>query len=408
MTAKFFLNQALLPSPDILRAFGDQMMEGLLLFRADGKLILANAIARQSLCKEDPTDDRNLGERISQVLPSDALNQARSKGSWTGSLPVADRVVIAHLYYNEECGPGHFLALFHNIEGQQDYERELQQRHAELRQAYLRLNGAQDKLLQSEKMASIGQLAAGVAHEINNPIGYVHSNLGSLQEYLRSLFTLIEAYERALQAPDPKALIPEIDEIRNRADIDFISRDLPQLMAESREGIERVTRIVRDLKDFSYSDRSESWKMVDLHAGLESTINIIWNELKYKVTLERNYAELPLVECLPSELNQVYMNMLLNAGQAIVERGTIAVTTGRDEAENVWIQFQDSGAGIAPDLLQRIFDPFFTTKPVGSGTSLGLSISYGIINKHHGRIDVESTPGQGASFRITLPIRQPR
>ncbi|MCF5951078.1 ATP-binding protein [Xanthomonas perforans] len=408
MTAKFFLNQALLPSPDILRAFGDQMMEGLLLFRADGKLILANAIARQSLCKEDPTDDRNLGERISQVLPSDALNQARSKGSWTGSLPVADRVVIAHLYYNEESGPGHFLALFHNIEGQQDYERELQQRHAELRQAYLRLNGAQDKLLQSEKMASIGQLAAGVAHEINNPIGYVHSNLGSLQEYLRSLFTLIEAYERALQAPDPKALIPEIDEIRNRADIDFISRDLPQLMAESREGIERVTRIVRDLKDFSYSDRSESWKMVDLHAGLESTINIIWNELKYKVTLERNYAELPLVECLPSELNQVYMNMLLNAGQAIVERGTITVTTGRDEAENVWIQFQDSGAGIAPDLLQRIFDPFFTTKPVGSGTGLGLSISYGIINKHHGRIDLGSTPGQGASFRITLPIRQPR
>ncbi|MCE4281758.1 ATP-binding protein [Xanthomonas hortorum pv. vitians] len=411
MTAKFFLNQTLLPSSDMLRAFGDQMLEGVLLFRADGQLILANAIARQSLCKEDPDDDRNLGERISQVLPSDALNQARSKGTWTGSLPVGDRVVIAHLYYNEEQGVGHFLALFHNIEGQQDYERELQQRHAELRQAYLRLNGAQDKLLQSEKMASIGQLAAGVAHEINNPIGYVHSNLGSLQEYLRSLFTLIEAYERALQAPDPKALIPEIDEIRNRADIDFISRDLPQLMAESREGIERVTRIVRDLKDFSYSDRSESWKMVDLHAGLESTINIIWNELKYKVTLERNYAELPLVECLPSELNQVYMNMLLNAGQVIVERGTITVTTGRENAdgtEQVWIQFQDTGAGIAPDLMQRIFDPFFTTKPVGSGTGLGLSISYGIINKHHGRIDVESTPGQGASFRIVLPVRQPR
>ncbi|KQQ75764.1 histidine kinase [Xanthomonas sp. Leaf131] len=411
MTAKFFLNQTLLPSSDMLRAFGDQMLEGVLLFRADGQLILANAIARQSLCKEDPDDDRNLGERISQVLPSDALNQARSKGTWTGSLPVGDRVVIAHLYYNEEQGVGHFLALFHNIEGQQDYERELQQRHAELRQAYLRLNGAQDKLLQSEKMASIGQLAAGVAHEINNPIGYVHSNLGSLQEYLRSLFTLIEAYERALQAPDPKALIPEIDEIRNRADIDFISRDLPQLMAESREGIERVTRIVRDLKDFSYSDRSESWKMVDLHSGLESTINIIWNELKYKVTLERNYAELPLVECLPSELNQVYMNMLLNAGQAIVERGTITVTTGRENAdgtEQVWIQFQDTGAGIAPDLMQRIFDPFFTTKPVGSGTGLGLSISYGIINKHHGRIDVESTPGHGASFRIVLPVRQPR
>jgi signal transduction histidine kinase len=297
--------------------------------------------------------------------------------------------------------------LIQGIEGQQDYEQELQQRHAELRQAYLRLNGAQEKLLQSEKMASIGQLAAGVAHEINNPIGYVHSNLGSLQEYLRSLFTLIEAYERALRAPDPKALIPEIDDIRNRFDIDFISRDLPQLMAESREGIERVTRIVRDLKDFSYSGREESWKLVDLHAGLESTINIIWNELKYKVTLDRHYGNLPLVECLPSELNQVYMNLLLNAGQAIGERGSIVVSTGQD-GEEVWIEFKDSGAGIPADLLQRIFDPFFTTKPVGSGTGLGLSISYGIINKHHGRIDVTSTVGEGSCFRIVIPVRQPK
>ncbi|MEE7546183.1 sensor histidine kinase [Xanthomonas sp. Kuri4-1] len=384
------------------------MLEGLILFREDGELVMANAVAREGLSRAPDADGRVFGERLSQLLPADAMNQARTKGSWTGSLPVGDRVVIAHLYYHSDGGVGHFLVLFHNIEGQQDYERELQQRHAELRQAYMRLNGAQDKLLQSEKMASIGQLAAGVAHEINNPIGYVHSNLGSLQEYLRSLFTLIEAYERALQAPDPKALIPEIDEIRSRADIDFISRDLPQLMAESREGIERVTRIVRDLKDFSYSDRSESWKMVDLHAGLESTINIIWNELKYKVTLERRYGELPLVECLPSELNQVYMNLLLNAGQAIAERGTITVSTGREGNDQVWIQLQDTGAGIAPDLLQRIFDPFFTTKPVGSGTGLGLSISYGIINKHHGRIDVDSVPGQGASFRIVLPVRQPR
>ncbi len=397
-----------LPTSNTLRAFSEQMLEGLILFREDGELVVANAVAREGLSRAPDADDRVFGERLSQLLPADAMNQARTKGSWTGSLPVGDRVVIAHLYFHQEDGLGHFLALFHNIEGQQDYERELQQRHAELRQAYMRLNGAQDKLLQSEKMASIGQLAAGVAHEINNPIGYVHSNLGSLQEYLRSLFTLIEAYERALQAPDPKALIPEIDEIRSRADIDFISRDLPQLMAESREGIERVTRIVRDLKDFSYSDRSESWKMVDLHAGLESTINIIWNELKYKVTLERRYGELPLVECLPSELNQVYMNLLLNAGQAIAERGTITVSTGREGNDQVWIQLQDTGAGIAPDLLQRIFDPFFTTKPVGSGTGLGLSISYGIINKHHGRIDVDSVPGQGASFRIVLPVRQPR
>ncbi|WP_313160938.1 ATP-binding protein, partial [Stenotrophomonas sp.] len=239
------------------------------------------------------------------------------------------------------------------------------------------------------------------------PIGYVHSNLGSLQEYLRSLFTVIEAYERALRAPDPKALIPEIDDIRDRLDIDFISRDLPQLMAESREGIERVTRIVRDLKDFSYSGRDESWKLVDLHAGLESTINIIWNELKYKVTLVREFGQLPLVECLPSELNQVYMNLLLNAGHAIAERGTITVRTGVD-GDHVWVEFEDTGGGISPELRQRIFDPFFTTKPVGSGTGLGLSISYSIINKHHGRIDLDSTPGVGSRFRVVLPVKQPR
>ncbi|KAB7772666.1 ATP-binding protein, partial [Xanthomonas sp. LMG 12459] len=357
-----------LPARENLLALSELLYEGVVLFRADGQLLLANSAARRHLSS---ADTGALASHLAQWLPGDALSQARSSGRWSGSLPTEQHVVLAHLYFHADADGGHYLMLIQGIEGQQDYEQELQQRHAELRQAYLRLNGAQEKLLQSEKMASIGQLAAGVAHEINNPIGYVHSNLGSLQEYLRSLFTLIEAYERALRAPDPKALIPEIDDIRNRFDIDFISRDLPQLMAESREGIERVTRIVRDLKDFSYSGREESWKLVDLHSGLESTINIIWNELKYKVTLERHYGNLPLVECLPSELNQVYMNLLLNAGQAIGERGTIVVSTGQD-GEEVWIEFKDSGAGIAADLLQRIFDPFFTTKPVGSGTGLGL------------------------------------
>ncbi|KAB7766543.1 ATP-binding protein [Xanthomonas sacchari] len=394
-----------LPARENLLALSELLYEGVVLFRADGQLLLANSAARRHLSSS--ADTGALASHLAQWLPGDALSQARSSGRWSGSLPTEQHVVLAHLYFHADADGGHYLMLIQGIEGQQDYEQELQQRHAELRQAYLRLNGAQEKLLQSEKMASIGQLAAGVAHEINNPIGYVHSNLGSLQEYLRSLFTLIEAYERALRAPDPKALIPEIDDIRNRFDIDFISRDLPQLMAESREGIERVTRIVRDLKDFSYSGREESWKLVDLHSGLESTINIIWNELKYKVTLERHYGNLPLVECLPSELNQVYMNLLLNAGQAIGERGTIVVSTGQD-GEEVWIEFKDSGAGIPADLLQRIFDPFFTTKPVGSGTGLGLSISYGIVNKHHGRIDVSSVVGEGSTFRIVIPVRQPK
>jgi len=386
-----------LPPAEVLRQLGQDSSHGILLFREDGAVALCS-----------PRIVELFGAQAGHVqVDPEMLAPARERGQWSGSLPLGERVVIAHLTYcRENDGRGWYLALLHEIEGQQDYERQLQQRHAELRQAYMRLNGAQEKLLQSEKMASIGQLAAGVAHEINNPIGYVHSNLGSLQEYLRSLFTVIEGYERALHAPDPKQMVPEIEEIRGRLDIDFISRDLPQLLAESREGIERVTRIVRDLKDFSYSGRGDSMRRVDIHAGLESTINIIWNELKYKVTLERHYAELPLVECLPSELNQVWMNLLLNAGHAIAERGTISVSTGQ-EGDMVWVECRDTGNGIPADVLKRIFDPFFTTKPVGSGTGLGLSISYSIVNKHHGRIDVESTPGQGSAFRVWLPVNQP-
>lgn len=395
-----------LPSPATLRALGERVQHGMLVFNGRFEVSIANGLVRE-LFGVDMAGSAGLARELEGMLPPFALPQARETGRWSGSLPIGDRVITVHLHHHSEEGNEDFLALFQHIDGPEDYERELQQRHAELRQAYLRLNGTQEKLLQSEKMASIGQLAAGVAHEINNPIGYVHSNLGSLQEYLRSLFTVIEAYERALRAPDPKALIAEIDDIRDRLDIDFISRDLPQLMAESREGIERVTRIVRDLKDFSYSGRDESWKLVDLHAGLESTINIIWNELKYKVTLERRYGELPMIECLPSELNQVYMNLLLNAGHAIADRGNITVSTGV-EGDDVWVEFQDDGAGISPELRQRIFDPFFTTKPVGSGTGLGLSISYGIINKHHGRIDLDSTMGEGSRFRVVLPIRQPK
>ncbi|MGH8055300.1 MAG: ATP-binding protein [Stenotrophomonas sp.] len=406
MTQPFSSPFASLPSEAVLRALGERVRLGILVFNGKFEVSIANKLVRELFGVDDEGSAR-LARNLEALLPPFALSQSREAGTWTGSLPIGERVITVHLHHHSEAGSEAFLAMFQQLEGPEDYERELQQRHAELRQAYLRLNGTQEKLLQSEKMASIGQLAAGVAHEINNPIGYVHSNLGSLQEYLRSLFTVIESYERALRAPDPKSQIAEIDDIRKRLDIDFISRDLPQLMAESREGIERVTRIVRDLKDFSYSGRDESWKLVDLHAGLESTINIIWNELKYKVTLERRYGELPMIECLPSELNQVYMNLLLNAGHAIADRGNIAVSTGVD-GDEVWVEFQDDGAGISADLRQRIFDPFFTTKPVGSGTGLGLSISYGIINKHHGRIDLESTVGEGSRFRIVLPIRQPK
>ena len=391
------------PSKQALRELGNRMFEGLLVFRGDGTRAYANDAAH-ALCRACYPRDLDHGLTLELMLPRDALPQAREVGHWSGHLSFGQgSMLLVHVYFHPAEG-GSFLLLMQDLQRIRAYEQELLRRHAELN---VRLTAAQEKLLQAEKLASIGQLAAGVAHEINNPIGYVHSNLGSLQEYLHSLFALIDAYERALRSPDPRAMLAEIDETRERLDIDFISRDLPQLMTESREGIERVTRIVKDLKDFSRSERDESWKLVDIHAGLESTLNIIWNELKYNTTLEKRYGELPPVECLPSELNQVFMNILINAGQAIGERGTVRLSTGH-EGDQVWIEIADSGPGIPPEALQRIFDPFFTTKPVGKGTGLGLSISYGIVAKHHGRIDVDSTLGEGSRFRIVLPVRQPK
>ena len=287
-----------------------------------------------------------------------------------------------------------------------DLMRLLQQEKAEQQELIDKLHDAQNQLLQSEKMASIGQLAAGVAHEINNPIGYVNSNLGTLEKYLADLFAMLAAYEQAepLLAADP-AVAAHIQGLRDQLDIDFLKEDVVALMHESEEGISRVKKIVQDLKDFSHVDESE-WQWVDLHKGLESTLNVVWNEIKYKAEVVKQFGDLPEVECLPSQLNQVFMNLLVNAAHAIDERGTITLRSGARDNE-VWVEVADTGKGIPPENLTRIFDPFFTTKPVGKGTGLGLSLSYSIVQKHHGRIEVESEVGRGTLFRIVLPVRQP-
>ncbi len=302
-----------------------------------------------------------------------------------------------------------FLVLFDTLHVDATATSDLEERQRELEHVLHRLHDAQDQLLQSDKLASIGQLAAGVAHEINNPIGYIHSNLGTLSEYIASLFRLNEAYEaalRELRTQRPKRW-SEIEELKQSIDYQFLMTDLPQLLSESREGIDRVRKIVEDLRDFSRAGFSEKWAMADLHKGLDSTLNIVWNDLKYKCEVHKQYGEIPPIECLPSQLNQVFLNILVNAGHSIEERGTITITTGYSE-NGVFVDIADSGKGIAAENLGRIFDPFFTTKPVGQGTGLGLSLSYSIVRKHGGRIDVNSEPGKGTSFRIHLPMKQPQ
>ncbi|MBI3368003.1 MAG: ATPase [Burkholderiales bacterium] len=270
----------------------------------------------------------------------------------------------------------------------------------------LKLQVAQDQLMQSEKLASIGQLAAGVAHEINNPVGYVFSNFGSLQRYIADLFRMLAAYEEAEPRLAGSPAAAQLKALRAELDLDYLKQDVPSLMAESLEGIERVRKIVQDLKDFSHVDARQEWEWADLHKGIDSTLNIVNNEIKYRAEVVKTYGALPEIECLASELNQVFMNLLVNAAHAVTkERGTIAIRTGRADDE-VWVEIEDDGCGIPKENLSRVFDPFFTTKPVGKGTGLGLSLSYGIVKKHGGRIEVDSETGRGTRFRVTLPIRR--
>jgi signal transduction histidine kinase len=285
-------------------------------------------------------------------------------------------------------------------------EDALQREKEEQKALIKKLEQAHNQLLQSEKMASIGQLAAGVAHEINNPIGYVNSNLSSLGEYVEKMFRVADAYERAEPLLDGQPVLEEIRALKQETDWEYLRDDVRDLLRESGEGIVRVKSIVQDLKDFSHVDQAE-WQWVDLHKGIDSTLNVVNNEIKYNAEVVKAYGDIPQVECLASQLNQVFMNMLVNASHAISggEFGRITIRTGVKD-EMVWVEFADTGKGIAPENLTRIFDPFFTTKPVGKGTGLGLSLSYGIIEKHHGRIEVESEVGKGTMFRIWIPVRQ--
>ncbi|MBI4715341.1 MAG: HAMP domain-containing protein [Nitrospirae bacterium] len=280
---------------------------------------------------------------------------------------------------------------------------------AELEAANRALKEAHGQLLQREKLASVGQLAAGVAHEINNPLGFINSNLATLDGYVRDMARMLQQYRSLEQTAERSAdeslknSMKEIGSLKEEIDMTFLLSDVRQLIQESRDGVDRVKKIVLDLKEFSHVDQAE-WEESDLHRGLDSTLNIAWNELKYRVRVIKEYGDLPRVPCYPQQVNQVFMNILINAAQAIPEKGTIRIRTYVDSLQAV-VEIQDNGAGIPEEIRKKIFDPFFTTKPVGKGTGLGLSIAYGIIQRHQGRIEVESRPGEGTTFRIFLPIR---
>lgn len=255
----------------------------------------------------------------------------------------------------------------------------------------------QQLLFQSEKMAVIGQLTTSVTHEINNPVGYVHSNLHTLSEYVDHLIKIIELLSEELDSESALA-------IKQRFDFDFICEDVHNLLKESNFGLEQVISQIMSLKDLSHTDEGH-FQLANIEAGILSSLTIVNNELKYKAVIHKEFAGLPLVECIPSQLNQVMLNLLVNAGHAISDHGEIHIRTG--VLDNwVWIEVQDNGCGISDEHLSRIFDPFFTTKAIGKGTGLGLALSLNTIERHHGRIEVNTKPGYGTSFKIWLPVQQ--
>jgi two-component system, NtrC family, sensor kinase len=276
----------------------------------------------------------------------------------------------------------------------------LQEEKSRQEELIRKLGEAQTQLLQSEKLASIGQLAAGVAHEINNPIGFVNSNLGTLQTYVKNMLLLLAAYEN-LEPSMQTAAQEEIKRLKREIDAEFLRKDIDDLMMESLDGLQRVKRIVQDLKNFSHVD-SGNLEWANLEEGLDSTLNVVWNELKYKAKVIKEYGNIPQIECYPSQLNQVFMNLLVNAAHAIEDHGIVTIRTGHNE-DSIWVEIEDTGKGIPANLQGRIFEPFFTTKPVGKGTGLGLSLSYGTVKKHGGHIEVSSEVGKGSTFRVVLP-----
>ncbi|MGE3682472.1 MAG: ATP-binding protein [Bdellovibrionales bacterium] len=278
-----------------------------------------------------------------------------------------------------------------------DSQKALKGKIQELEEANIEIRETQARLVHTAKMASLGQLVAGVAHELNNPIGFIYSNMSHLRDYSQKLIHLVE-----VAGKNPKKL----EEEKRKADLDYIAQDLPKLISSCEDGARRTRDIVLGLRNFSRLEEAQL-KQVDLHEGLENTLQLLTGELKNRIQVIKHFESLPKVTCYPSQLNQVFMNVLTNAAQAIEDEGEIHIATRRLGGERVEVSIRDTGKGMDKTTLERIFDPFFSTKTLGSGTGLGLSISYGVVQKHGGEILVSSQVGKGTEFRIVLPVHGP-
>jgi len=263
---------------------------------------------------------------------------------------------------------------------------------------------AQSQLIQSEKMASVGVLTAGIAHELNNPINFVSGNVYPLQKDLDEVFSILEKYDEVIQANKLEGFFTDVEAMKVKMEFSFLIKEIFSLLKGIEEGANRSSEIIKGLRSFSRLD-DEMCQFYDIHEGIDSTLVLLQNKIKDKITVRKDYGEFDGLECFPSKLNQVIMNIITNSIQAMDGGGELFIQTV-SSAIGIKIIIKDNGKGMTPEVKEHIFDPFFTTKDVGQGTGLGLSISYGIIEKHNGNIDVISEPGKGTEFIISLPRTQ--
>lgn len=344
------------------------------------------------------------------VLVGPARSAARNRNALIILFKSADKdpYSITDRAYIEQIISSVFMGLDKNslMRALARSNKALKQERETQKELIQQLQEAQEQLLQSEKLASIGQLAAGVAHEINNPIGFVKTNITVLGSYSKTLLDKFKQIRQRLVNEHDQSMLAFFDEIAEEIELEDLEEDLPDLLEDANDGISRVSHIVQDLKDFSRTD-SGNFELCDLHSPINKALNIAHNEIKYKVEVETNFADLPQIEIVAPQISQVVLNFVVNAAHAIEEKGTITITTKQVLDDFVEFSITDTGKGIEQEHLKKIFDPFFTTKPIGKGTGLGLSLSYGIIQRHHGTIQVTSELGVGTTFTTILPIRQP-